>query len=63
MTTSTAQTISITLSITIDPESWTLNYGTEGRAAIRKDVREYVRSAVEGNLENSGIGCVEVRTR
>lgn len=31
-----------------DPADWTLAFGIEGTAAIRKDVKEYVHNMVQG---------------
>lgn len=41
--------IVVTLEIEIeDPDDWTVTFGVEGKAAIRKDVKEYVENAVQG---------------
>lgn len=40
----------IALQITIeikDPADWTLTFGTEGAAAIRQDVKEYVGNEIQ----------------
>lgn len=42
--------VNITVTVDIDPESWTTNYGVEGAAAIRADVKEYVAGLVHTTL-------------
>ncbi|MFC9432742.1 hypothetical protein [Nocardia sp. NPDC057030] len=38
--------VSITIKLNIDPESWTMNYGVEGAAAIREDVKAHVTNSL-----------------
>lgn len=40
-----------------DPDDWTVTFGVEGKAAIRKDVKEYVENAVQhaGALGNGEV--------
>lgn len=47
--------VKIEFTVDIEPESWTMNFGIEGPAAIRKDVKEYAEQTVYGQLANSGI--------
>ena len=35
--------VSVTVVLEVDTEGWALDYGVEGKAAIRADVKEYVR--------------------
>lgn len=46
--------VRVSLTIDIDPEVWTLNYGIEGAAAIRDDVKEAVKHAVYAYIEEIG---------
>lgn len=43
--------IKVSMTVDIDPEAWTSNYGVEGAAAIRADVREYCEEAVRAQLQ------------
>lgn len=40
--------IRVTLSLEVDPDTWTLEYGTDGRSAIRDDAKSYVLEQVAG---------------
>jgi hypothetical protein len=42
--------IRIELSVDLDEEAWADEYGVDGAAAIRADVRGYVRNAVREHL-------------
>jgi hypothetical protein len=46
--------VKVAMTVDIDPELWTMNYGIEGAAAIREDVKEAVRHAVYAYLEQIG---------
>lgn len=65
MNTTTAQTmtVSVPLSVTVDPEDWTLNYGVEGTSAIRADVKLHVANLVRDALYGAGIESVEVKVK
>lgn len=40
-------TVKVTVTVTLkDPEQWTVAFGTEGRAAIRDDVKSYVSNGI-----------------
>lgn len=41
--------------IAIDPESWTLVYGVEGRAEIRDDVKAYVVHTIREIFNDNGV--------
>jgi hypothetical protein len=47
--------VTISVTVDIDPEAWTLNYGVEGSAAIRADVKEYGRSTIIEQLKDVGV--------
>ena len=47
--------VRISLTVDIDPDAWTMNYGVEGAEAIRKDVREYVTHGVYDGLSVTGV--------
>lgn len=47
--------IKVELTVDIDPEAWTLNYGVEGAKEIREDVRAYVEGAVVEQLRAVGV--------
>lgn len=38
--------VRINITVEVDAEAWTLNYGVEGAAAIREDVVTYVRATL-----------------
>ncbi len=42
--------VRLTLTIEVDPETWTGEYGVEGAAAIREDVRNKVRHDLRTHL-------------
>lgn len=37
----------VSLTVEVDPASWTETYGVEGTTAIRQDVKDYVRGQIE----------------
>lgn len=41
--------VAITLTVTVDPETWEDEYGVAGAAALREDVRSYVTTLVQGS--------------
>lgn len=43
--------VRVELSLDIDPDAWTENYGVEGPAAIRMDVKSHVRNSVLAHLD------------
>lgn len=45
--------ISVTFSLEVDAEGWEMDYAVSGASAIRADVKEYLKSAIEGlgNIE------------
>lgn len=45
--------IAVSLTVEIDPEDWTTNYGIVGDQRIREDVKNYVVDAVESQLVHS----------
>lgn len=47
--------VRLILTVDVDPEEWTAEHGTTGAAAIRTDVRDYVRHAVRDHLVSQGI--------
>ena len=42
--------VKVEVTVDIDPEAWTMNYGVEGTAAIREDVKEYCRHTLHDQL-------------
>lgn len=44
--------VTINLTVEVDTEGWTLDYGVEGKAAIRADVKEYVMNVILQSNEN-----------
>lgn len=49
--------VRVTISLDIDPEAWTRNYGVEGDKAIREDVRVYVEHLIAEHLREMGTGA------
>lgn len=51
--------VTVTLAVEIEnPDDWTLAFGTEGRDAIREDVREYVlHNAHDGVFSNGEVAA------
>jgi hypothetical protein len=47
--------VRITLTVEIDPEAWTLNYGVAGAPDIRADVRAYIADLTTEQLRTAGI--------
>jgi len=47
--------VKIEFTVEIDPESWTMNYGVEGAAAIREDVKEYCYHTIQDQLAMVGV--------
>lgn len=45
----------ISMTLEIDPDAWTLNYGVAGRAAIVEDVQNYVHNLVTEHLREMGV--------
>lgn len=41
--------VKISMTVEVNPEEWTLAYGVEGAAAIREDVKSYIRGQVQGS--------------
>ena len=41
--------INLNITVEVDSATWELEYGVSGSAAIREDVRAYVRTLLEGN--------------
>lgn len=39
--------VKIELTLDVNPESWGEDYGSEGVAEVRQDVKEYVRNVVQ----------------
>jgi len=56
-------TVSVPLSITLDPGEWTQEYGIAGTPAIRQDVRDHIANTVQGALYAAGIESVTVKVR
>jgi hypothetical protein len=46
--------VRVTVTLDVDPEMWTLNYGVEGRAAIAADEREWARTLLHEAASESG---------
>jgi hypothetical protein len=40
--------VKISLTVEVDPQWWSDEYGTSGNAEVREDVRRYVRTALDG---------------
>ncbi|MFE9381767.1 hypothetical protein ACFYMO_00800 [Streptomyces sp. NPDC007025] len=54
--------VRITLTLDIDPEAWSLAYGTTTEAAaVREDVRSYVLNSVQGAPAVEEGGITDVR--
>lgn len=55
--------VRVTLSLDIDPESWSLAYGTNPRdlAALREDVRSYVLNDIQNAPPVEEGGITDVR--
>ena len=49
------------ITVNIDPEAWTANYGVEGAAAIREDVQRYLSNMVLETLASVGVLTEEGR--
>lgn len=47
--------VKISVEVDIDPEAWTLNYGVEGAAAIRADVKRYAEGTILEQLNQVGV--------
>lgn len=46
--------VKVSFTVDIDPEVWTLNYGVEGAAEIRADVKVYAEDAARNQLTEVG---------
>lgn len=46
--------VRVTVTLDVDPEAWTLNYGIEGRSAIAADVREWAHNLLHQAASESG---------
>ena len=44
--------VRVTFTLEVDTEGWTLDYGVEGNAAIREDVREWVKNVLDQSSDN-----------
>lgn len=55
-------TVSVSLTLTVDPEAWALTYNVEGAAAIREDVRSYVLDMVQ-NCAAADEKCITAADR
>lgn len=47
--------VRVEVTVDVDPEAWALNYGVEGSAAIREDVKRKVSSDAVENLALLGL--------
>ena len=47
--------VKVSMTVDIDPEVWTMNYGVEGAAAIRDDAKEAIKQAVYAYLQEIGV--------
>jgi hypothetical protein len=47
--------VSVTTRLNIDTDSWTMNYGIEGKKDIRDDVKAYVDNLVREHLRDLGL--------
>lgn len=47
--------ITVTISLEIDEEAWTLNYGVEGKAAIRQDAKAHADNLVREHFRDLGL--------
>ena len=47
--------VKVSVTVDIDPQAWAMNYGIEGAAAIRDDVKEAVKHAVYAHIEEIGV--------
>lgn len=45
----------VTIALDIDAAAWTDNYGTEGAAAIRAEVKTFAASDLKGHLDDLGV--------
>lgn len=52
--------VSVTVSLEVDPSTWTTIYGIAGAASIREDVRCYVREQLQGSAAAEEGGLVSV---
>lgn len=49
--------VKISLTLLVDTEGWAMDYGVEGTAEIRKDVKEHVKNLLQESNDN-----LDVRT-
>lgn len=47
--------IKVTLTLDIDPEAWTENYGVESAEEIREDVQSYAHNVITEQLRDVGV--------
>lgn len=43
--------VRVTVTVDIDPENWTINFGVEGQKEIRADVKTFVDTLVYTHME------------
>ena len=46
--------IRVAVTLDIDPDAWTTNFGTEGAKAIREDVQEWAFHLLHGAADEHG---------
>ena len=47
--------INVAVTLDIDPEAWAIEYGVEGAAAIRADVKMHAINALKQHYDNIGV--------
>lgn len=47
--------VTVTVRLDVDEEAWAVEYGVEGRTAVRADVKRYVQDAAEQHLDSMGL--------
>jgi len=47
--------VRVTMTLDIDKDAWTLNYGVESTKAIREDIDTYVTNLVREQLNELGL--------
>lgn len=47
--------VKVEVVLDIDPEAWALNYGVEGTASIRMDVREWAQNLLHAAVDDVGV--------
>ena len=55
--------IKVTITLDVDTDAWTLNYGVEGAKKIREDVKTYVFTLVHDQMSDENVDVLSGMSR